>query len=84
MATTRDDFEEVEILRDETGVCAVISRNKHTGFYSYGFFKEYEKAGERRRSTFLNRRHSLGIRRLIHRVDQYLDPRIDRDMASRV
>jgi hypothetical protein len=77
----RDDFEEVEVLRDETGAIAVINRNKHTGYYSFAFFKEFEHRGERRRSAFLSRRHSLGIRRLAARVEQFLDPRVDKEMV---
>jgi hypothetical protein len=79
---SRDDYEEVEVLRDETGVIAVISRDKRTGYYSYAFAKEYEHRGERRRSSFLSRRHALGVRRLVTRVEQYLDPRIDKEMAG--
>ena len=79
---SRNDFEEVHVLRDETGVCAVIHRNKNTGYYSFAFLKEYTRNGELRRSAFLSRRHSLGIRRLIPRVEQFIDPLVDKEAAG--
>lgn len=83
MTASRDDYEEVEVIRDETGVCAVINRHRQTGYYSYMLCKEYEHRGEVRRSTFFSRRHSLGVRRIIERVEQFLDPRVDKEMARR-
>lgn len=79
-------YEEVEVLRDdaEGGIVAVITRRKSTGHLSYSLMKEYEKDGKLVRTSFLGRRHLEAARRLLVRVESWIDVEVDRVTAQRV
>ena len=46
------------------------------------FQKEFERDGRIVRTAFLNRRHIASVRRLIARVEEYLDAEADRVAAA--
>ena len=80
----RSEYEEVAILRDdESGVVAVITRKIATDFLSYGFMKEFERDGQTVRTSFLSRRHGDAVRRLLPRVEEWIDAEVERSSAAR-
>jgi hypothetical protein len=81
----RENYEEVDVLRDPDGVVAVITRRTigEETYHSFAIKKEFERDGKIERTSYLNRRHSAAVRRLLQRVDEYLDREVERSTARR-
>jgi len=79
----RSDFREVKVLQDPDGVVAVISERVATGHVSFMLGREFDRAGETRRSSFLARRHIDGARRLLDTLEGELDAIEDRTRAEK-
>lgn len=50
---SRDAFKEVDILRHEDGVVAIISERIDNGRHSVGVMREFDRRGKTERSAFL-------------------------------
>ncbi|MBT8453024.1 MAG: hypothetical protein KJO40_13730 [Deltaproteobacteria bacterium] len=79
----RNDFREVEIIRDPDGVVAIVSERKATGHVSFMIGREFDRAGDICRSSFLARRHIAGARRLLDALEDRLDVIEDRSRTER-
>ena len=76
-------YEPVHTIRDhETGLECAITRRQDTGIYSFRIEKVYEKDGQVRRTSYLNRRHLVALRRLIVQVEEWLDSTIEREQRK--
>ena len=62
------DYKELKVLREGDGVCALITENPNNGRVTFSVFKEYEKDGVTRRTSFLQTRHIPSLRKLAGRV----------------
>jgi hypothetical protein len=82
MSDTRSGYDEVEVLRDVDGVCAVITRRNSNGQYSFMLAKEFDRDGETERTSFMHRRHLPAITRLLPLVADRIDQLIDQDKAA--
>lgn len=82
MSDTRSGYEEIEILRDVDGICAVITRRTSNGQYSFMFAKEYDRDGELERTSFMHRRHIPAVTRLLPLVADRIDQLLDQDKAA--
>ena len=82
MAASRDDYPEVEVFREPDGIIAVVTRKAGTNYLGFSFQKEFERDGKIVRTAFLNRRHIASVRRLIARVEEYLDAESERVAAA--
>ena len=83
-APTKDNnWSEVEVIRDPDGLIAVITENLATGHVSFQICKEFDRGGSVIRTTYANRRHVPGFRRLLERVEERLDIAEDRSRAKR-
>jgi hypothetical protein len=71
-------YEEVAVIRDPDGLIAVISKKKDSDYFSFAILKEFDREERRVRSSFLNRRHVPAIKRLLTKVEEYLDLEADR------
>ena len=76
-------FEEIDTLRNPFGLVAVITRTCATHQLSVAFYKEFDRGGEVRRTTFVQRRHldryGEFVKVVMARMDELED--IDRAMA---
>jgi hypothetical protein len=86
MSVEPSPWTEIEVLRDPDGVICVITEKVEAGqrYHSYALMKEYIKDGEPRRSLFLSRRHTTAARRLLVRLEEWLDQTADRQGAARL
>lgn len=83
---SRDDYREVEVLRDSDGVvCVITVRQSPDGVqhHAYALLKEYERDGKVFRTSFMNRRHAPAVRRLLLKVEEWLDQAADRVTSAR-
>jgi hypothetical protein len=76
-ATTRDDYPEVAVFREDDGVIAVITKKVGTEYLGFSLAKEFPRNGKIERTSFLNRRHMASVKRLLARVEEYLDTHTD-------
>ena len=76
-------YEEVEVLRDPDGVAIVITKRIDAPFHSFAIVKEFERDGQVIRTNFLARRHAAGIRRLLTKLEAWIDQEVDRAAAPR-
>jgi AraC-like DNA-binding protein len=79
---SRDNFSEIEVLRDPDGIVAVITQRADTSYLSFSLMKEFEREGQVVRTSFLNRRHIAAVKRLLPRVEEYLDHASERSGAA--
>lgn len=77
------EYREIETLRDEDGVVAIITQKEDTHHLSFSIAKIFEREGRFTTTGFLNRRHIDGIRRLLARLEEYMDREADRVVAKR-
>jgi hypothetical protein len=75
-------FRDIAAIHDPDGVVAVISVRIDTGRCSASIFREFEKDGTTRRSTFFARRHIPAVRRLCDELEETLDRYEDRCRAE--
>lgn len=80
----RDDYPEVALITESDGVVAVITKKAGTEFLSFSLQKQFERDGKVVRTSFLNRRHVASVRKLLLRVEEYLDQEADRTAASAI
>jgi hypothetical protein len=80
---SKTDYKEVETLRDEDGVVAIVTQKADTHHLSFSLAKVFERDGKFVHTGFLNRRHIEGVRRLLSRLEDYLDREADRTVAKR-
>jgi hypothetical protein len=76
-------YEDVETLRDEDGVIAVITRRVETGHLSFRIQKEFEAQGQVKVTAYLGRRHLPAIVRLAARVADRIDILVDQSRLDR-
>jgi hypothetical protein len=72
---SRHEFREVEVLREGELICVVTARTTADGkdYHAFAILKEYERDGQIYRSGFMNRRHVASARKLLERVEGWLD-----------
>lgn len=83
--STRNDFEEIEVINDPDGVVGVItSRVKANGrkAYSYSLMKVYDKDGSTHRTCWLGPQHFDAVRRLVDKLERQIELLEDRDRAQ--
>lgn len=80
---SKAEYKEVETLRDEDGVVAIITKKEDTHHLSFSIAKVFERDGKFAHTGFLNRRHIPGVRRLLVQLEEYLDRETDRTVAKR-
>lgn len=61
-------YREVKILREDNGVCALITERVDTGHISFSLFKEFSVGNETKRSKFFGGRHIATLRKLLNKV----------------
>lgn len=66
-------FRVVETVRDPDGVVAVITERVSDGRISFMLTREFELAGETKRTTYLNSRHLPAVQRLITDLSERLE-----------
>jgi hypothetical protein len=66
-------YREVETIRDEDGVIAVITERIDTGHLSFRIQKEYVSNGEVKTTSHYGRRHIDGIVRLAKQAGDRID-----------
>ena len=76
-------YVELETLRDEDGVIAVITERvtgepRRVGDLSFKLHKEFDSNGEIKVSPYLGRRHIPAIERLVRRIEDRIDILTDR------
>jgi hypothetical protein len=78
-------WREVDVLRDPDGVICIITERSGEDhpFHSYCFMREFERDGEVVRTSYLSRRHAVAVRRLLTRLEEWLDREVDRSVAAR-
>ena len=79
----KSEYKEVETLRDEDGVVAIVTQKGDTHHLSFSIEKIFERDGKFTHTGFLNRRHIPGVRRLLTKLEDYLDREVDRTVAKR-
>jgi hypothetical protein len=82
MSDTRSGYEEIEVINDVEGVCAVITRRKSNGTYSFMFAKVFDRDGSAERTSFMQRRHAPAVTRLLPIVCERIDQLVDLDKAA--
>lgn len=70
---TRQDYREVEVIRDPDGVVAIITERITTGKFSFRIIKEYVLNGVVKQTAFFGRRHLPAVARITTRVADRLD-----------
>lgn len=90
MSRSKSDYEEIAVLRDPDGMglIAPITRfRKGNGYYAFSFAiqKEFERTpgGPTERTSFMNDRHILSIRKLLDEVERRIAIEQDKLMAHR-
>jgi len=66
-------YREIETVRDDDGVIAIITERIATGHLSYRIMREYDMAGETKITPYLGRRHGEGVRRITRKVQDRID-----------
>ncbi len=82
MSDTRSGYEEIDVIQDVDGVCAVITRRKSNGSYSFMFAKVFDRDGTPERTSFVQRRHVDAIMRLTPQVAERIDQLMDIDKQA--
>lgn len=81
------EYKEVEVLRDPDGVICVITERQNTAdrrYHTFAFFKEFPNSdGSPGRSSFLARRHTGAMRRLLGQLEEWMDRAVEQTYASR-
>jgi hypothetical protein len=78
----RNEFVDLETLRAEDGVIAVISERRDSGRISFMLGREWDQGGETKRGPFLQRRHIASARQLLDQLEGRLDAIEDRTRAA--
>jgi hypothetical protein len=78
MSKINSQYEEAAVLRDPDGVVCVITRRTNSEMLSFMFCKEFERDGQIVRTGYLNRRHTTALRRLVAKVEEWLDQEVER------
>lgn len=76
-------FTVVTTIADHEGVVAEITERIDNGRCSFALYREFEKDGKTRRSSFMNKRHIDSCRRLLDELEEQLDLYEDRARAER-
>ncbi len=79
----KDNYRDLEILRDEDGVLALISEHIPTGRLSFMIAREFERGGETMRTAFLQRRHLSAAHRILDQLEAELDTLEDRTREAK-
>lgn len=84
----KNDYREIAVLRDPEGVIAVVTKRGDTDYLSFAIQKEFPRRDDTGsesvvRTSFLNRRHIVSVRRLLDQLESFLDQEIDKATARR-
>lgn len=79
----KDNYRDIEIVRDEDGVLALISEHIPSGRLSFMIAREFERGGETMRTAFLQRRHLSAAHRLLDQLEAKLDTLEDRTRQAK-
>jgi hypothetical protein len=77
------NYDELFVVRDPDGVCAVVTEHKQKGWISFGLYREFDRDGKPTRSAYLMRRHVAAVRRLLDDLEERLELEEDRARAKR-
>jgi hypothetical protein len=87
---SRNDFVEVDVLRDPDGlglVAPITARVKPNGFtaFSFAIFKEFERAPGHptQRTSYMNERHISAMHKLLDRVEKRIAEEQDKIHTAR-
>lgn len=83
MSESRSGYQEVDVLLDVDGLCAVITKRNSNSQYSYAIMKVFERDGEAERTSFVQRRHQPAVARLNDRACERIDELVDQDKAMK-
>lgn len=73
MSNSRTAFEEIDPpLRDAGGAMAIFTRRKGSNVHTVSFFKEFERDGEKARSTFFSEKAMESLKRLLPLAEKRL------------
>lgn len=78
------NYTEVAIIREEDGVCAVITEHVPTGRLTFSLCREFEQGGEIRRTSFLATRHGGALRRALISAESWIAKRADEKIAEKL
>ena len=84
MAGSSDSrYREIKTFHDQDGVVCVVTErlDTDTPYHSFAFFKTYEKNGQPCRTSYLSRRHTAAIRRLLVQLEEFLDQEVEKNFA---
>jgi hypothetical protein len=80
------NWKEVDVIRDPEGgvICVITERegDEHP-YHSFTFMREFEREGGIQRTGYLSRRHTVAVRRLLTRLEEWLDKAVDKSTAAR-
>lgn len=79
----KDNYRDLELVRDEDGVLALISEHMPSGRLSFMIAREFERGGETQRTAFLQRRHLSAAHRLLDQLEAKLDTLEDRTREAK-
>ncbi len=77
----KNEFRQVEVVKDPDGVVAVISERIKDGRISFMIAREFDSNGEIKRSAYLARRHIAAAARLLADLSERLELAEDRARA---
>jgi NAD(P)H-dependent FMN reductase len=82
-APHKNVHEEVHQIRED-GLVAVITRRIYNDIprYSFAFMKEFERNGKTERSHWQEKRHLDSLRKLIERVEAWVEMTEDRERTA--
>lgn len=78
----RNEFVDLETLRADDGVIAVISQRADNGRVSFMIGREWDQGGAVKRGPFLQRRHIDSARDLLGQLELRLEAIEDRTRAA--
>jgi hypothetical protein len=80
-----DDRSEIDVIVDtESGLVAPIYARDKGGrtFYSWGIFKEFERAGRTERTAYLEKHHVGAARKMLAKIEDRIELAEDRDRGA--
>ncbi len=79
----KDNYRDIELVRDEEGVVALISEHILSGRLSFMIAREFERGGDTMRTAFLQRRHLSAAHRILDQLEAKLDSLEDRTREAK-
>lgn len=69
----RNGYEDIDEVKDPTGIVAVVSRRRSNGALTVGIFKEFDRDGVRERTNFFGLMYFPAVRRVLDLVEARME-----------